>query len=177
MGQTFQIMCSDCRVSLWVAQDHAARPRAFRIYGGNQAFPEAGAEDRYSPLAEFLFMHQRHTLGFKPTDAVTDDELSYLELEDTPGLPPEADSKQGDFREPGELERMKAHYAANAGRAVGDEQMVEFKEYPRVPCTNMGLPVGWEIKHEAGQWVVTDPDGAKTSFPDIFQATGFAWGK
>lgn len=87
MSRTFDVLCHECRVRLWVAQDHASRREAFYIYGGNRAFPRA--EEMHSPLAEFLFRHQGHSLGFKQSDLTTDSEDDYTKLDDVPGLPPE----------------------------------------------------------------------------------------
>jgi hypothetical protein len=113
MGQTFSIVCDDCHVKLWCAQDFSGNPEAFYIYGGNNAFPREDQE--HSPLAEFLFMHQRHKLRFTSTDEEAEPEEDYLELAAEPGLPPQPDHEQPSWIEPADLEQMKKHYAANAG--------------------------------------------------------------
>lgn len=90
MGETWDIVCDECRVRLWVAQDmgHNSGKPSFYLYGGHYASAERQEDGRhYSPLAEFLFEHQGHPLRFLSDGADDERATDYLILDDTPGLP------------------------------------------------------------------------------------------
>ncbi len=54
MSRTFEILCHDCQVSLWIAQRSAGETR-FRLYAGTEPIGR---------LRDFLFDHQNHRLEF-----------------------------------------------------------------------------------------------------------------
>lgn len=85
MGQCYHIICDECRVTLWVGQDMATRPReSFYLYGAGRAFPREG--ETHHPLAEFLITHEAHNLRLLDTDAMCELD-DYTRLADRPGLP------------------------------------------------------------------------------------------
>ena len=52
MSRTFEIVCHDCEIALWVGQGNPGREYIYKT-------PEA-----LQAMQDFLFIHQRHRLEF-----------------------------------------------------------------------------------------------------------------
>lgn len=116
MSETYSIHCHTCCVSLWIGQEPNGGPFRFYLYGGNCA---SGQGVNFSPLAEFLIMHQNHPLKFCSSNEETDPEIDYLPLDDKPGLPVDDAEITTLFVDPidpdeaDQIERMRQAYATN----------------------------------------------------------------
>lgn len=124
MSETYSIFCHTCCVGLWVGQAPNSEPFRLSLYGGNCASGRLPPE-RFSPLAEFLIMHQDHPLKFCSANSETEPEEDYLPLKAEPGLP--LDEEEITFLldrcEETDIERMRRAYAENARRPpTGDEE-------------------------------------------------------
>lgn len=95
MSHTYELLCTDCRVSLWIAQGWVRSGdclEKIRESGRLYSMPE-----HLIALRDFLFSHMGHTLGFVDTEDVPydilDKELDEDDDDDewqqpTPGAPP-----------------------------------------------------------------------------------------
>jgi hypothetical protein len=71
MARTYEILCHDCKVSLWVGQKGAGQP-------DERAYLYTSAE-HLSALRDFLFGHQNHRLEFGDDEAFS--VLDYASLD------------------------------------------------------------------------------------------------
>ena len=89
MAETYNLICDQCRVRVWVGQDSSSmRPGNLFLYGGGWAVPD-GSDRAFSPAAKFLLDHQTHPLRFfsdnqMPFDVMAD----YVELDLKPAPAP-----------------------------------------------------------------------------------------
>ena len=81
MAETYQLVCDQCRVQLWIGQDHAYNRDRFRLYGGNYATPRDKNDGPFSPTAAFLLAHEEHPLRFLSSNAMDEPETDYAELD------------------------------------------------------------------------------------------------
>jgi hypothetical protein len=87
MAETYELICDQCRVRVWIGQDTSSmRPGVFYLYGGGWAVPD-GPTRIFSPAAKFLLDHQGHPLRFFSANAMPYGAEDYAKLdEDDPQL-------------------------------------------------------------------------------------------
>jgi hypothetical protein len=100
MAETYNLICDQCRVRLWIGQDHAGNRDKFYLYGGGWAVPRAQPEPApgldpggptrvFSPAAKFLLDHELHPLRFVSGNSMPYEAEDYVELDgDDPQLGP-----------------------------------------------------------------------------------------
>jgi len=71
MSRTYEIVCHECRVRLWIGQGWP--PDRVRIYKGGE---------RLDWLEEFLFAHQRHRIEFGDDEPLGCQDYSPLHEDD-----------------------------------------------------------------------------------------------
>jgi hypothetical protein len=88
MAETYKLICDQCRVRVWIGQDHAGNRDKFYLYGGGWAVPD-GPNRVFSPAAKFLLDHELHPLRFVSANSMPFEAWDYVELnEDDPQLAP-----------------------------------------------------------------------------------------
>ena len=75
MSRTYEFVCDDCKVHVWVGQSRYETGAPLRIYEDKDGLENQG------PLHRFLLEHQGHKIRFGHDDVFADELHEYRDLE------------------------------------------------------------------------------------------------